>query len=648
MGPRVGLASALVALALAATMLPGSASPDAGSADSVPGDLSRRRGDESAPPPAVRQRSPKVVRGQIRRDLDPAEPGSGQIRIGYELHRARSGTSMGTIMAIEGGPGYATTASRDYYLDLVEPLLANRDLLLIDARGTGTSSPIKCRRLQRGRGSYANAVRRCGRHLGEASDVYGSAFAADDFAAVLDRLEISQVDLYGDSYGTFLGQTFAIRHPDRVRSLTLDAAYPVVDQNPLYPDINRAMRTAFRSVCARDRECRGNPLRRLRRVADRVSGRPLRGRAFDADGTRREVRLDVPGLANLMGAATYGTTVYEELDTAARAWLRHDDPAPLLRIAAEQGTYGGSGAPRYYSEGAYVAVVCNDYPQLWDVSARIPARRRQFADAAAQLREIRPRIFAPFSVNEWIASGWAGLDACLTWPRPSTLVPPVAEPAAYPDVPTLVLVGDLDSITSAEGSRKVADAFPDATYIEVANVGHVTALADHSRCASDIVRRFVRTLDPGDTTCARTAYPPVRTTDSFPPRLAAVTAPPGRGPLRQRRVAEAVTETVGDVFPRWFAMYGTRGRGLRGGSFTTNGLTKVRFRLKDLRFVTDVAVSGRMRWNRNTGRVVARLRISGDARGKVRVTWDEYDANARALIRGRIGGAPVKMRMAAP
>ncbi|MGL5825472.1 MAG: alpha/beta fold hydrolase [Nocardioides sp.] len=640
--------ASFVALAITSSLIAAAALPATGSPVSAARHAARSHGDELRPAPAVRAARPTVRRGEIMRALDPADPTSGRIAIGYEIHRARIGTPVGTILAIEGGPGYATTDSRDYYLDLAGPLLADHDLLLIDARGTGTSSPIKCRRLQRAIGGYANAVRRCGRRLGEASDVYGSAFAADDFAAVLDKLNINQVDVYGDSYGTFLGQTFAIRHPDRVRSLTLDAAYPVVDQNPLYPDLNRAMRRAFRSVCTRDEECRGRPLRRLRKAAERLRRNPLRGRAYDADGTLRKVRLNGAGLANLMGTATYGTTVYEELDTAVRVWLRRDDPVPLLRIAAEQGTYGGSGSPRYFSEGAYVAVICNDYPQLWDVTAPIPTRRRQFAVAAAQLRELRPRIFAPFSVDQWIASGWADLEACMTWRRPDTSVPPVPEPTDYPQVPTLVLVGDLDSITSAEGSRRVANAFPDATYVEVANVGHVTALADHSRCASDIVRRFVRDLDPGDTSCAQTAYPPVRTTDSFPARLAAVKALPGPGSLRHRRVAEAVTETVGDVFPRWFAMYGSRGRGLRGGTFTTTGLSKVRFRLNELRLVDEVAVSGRMRWNRSTGRVVARVQVSGQASGKLKVSWNEYDHQARARLKGRIGGAPVRLRLPAP
>ncbi|MGL5809365.1 MAG: alpha/beta fold hydrolase [Nocardioides sp.] len=598
-------------------------------------------------PPVSRIAGTRAETGRIVRPLDPAAPEAGSIRVGYERHRAR-GRPVGTILAIEGGPGYATTSSRDYYLELFRPLLADHDLLLIDSRGTGSSSPIRCRRLQSYRGNYLRAVRRCGRQLGSFSDVYGSAFVADDFVAVLDRLQIDQVDVYGDSYGTFLGQAFAVRHPDRVRSLTLDAAYPVAGQDPLYPDLNRAIRSAFRVVCERDEECRGDPVRRFRRLAERLDRKPLRGRAYDADGVRRTVVVDAPFLAYLMGTATYGTTVYEELDTAGRAWLRRGDPAPLLRIAAEQDTYGGAGPVRDYSEGAYLAVTCHDYPQLWDQQSGFAARGRQHDAALAALSRVQPKIFAPFTIAQWVASSWSEFDSCLYWPRPSRLVPAVPDPPTYPSMPTLVLVGDLDSVTSAEGSRIVAGNFPDATYVEIANVGHVTALADYSRCASRLVRRFVRDLDPGPAGCARAEYPPVRTTDAFWRRFSAVDAVPGAGSRRDRRVVNAVTQTVGDVFPRWFAMYGTDGRGLRGGRFTTSGTDRVRFRLDRIRFVGDLAVSGRITWNRRTGRVVAGVGFEGAARGHLRLRWNDHRRYAQARARGRIGGRPVDLRLPAP
>ena len=590
--------------------------------------------------------------GTIERPLDPLEPDGATITIGFELHRAtnRSRPSLGTIVAVEGGPGYASTASRDYYLDLFTPLLARRDVLFVDARGTGTSSVINCPGLESYQGDYLENIRLCGEQLGASSDLYGTAFAADDLAAVLDALGIERIDLYGDSYGTFFGQAFAIRHPDRIRTLTLDAAYPVEDQDPWYRDQNRAMRDAFRLVCQRDPGCAalgGDVVDRLAALADALRADPLAGQAYDADGVLRDVEIDASFLSYLTGVATYGTTVYEELDGAGRAWLERGDPAPLLRIAAEQTDWTEFGVPEEFSSGLYVAVTCNDYPQLWDIAAPVDVRHAQFDASVADLRATDAEAFAPYTVDDWLASPWTEYESCINWPAPDPWVPPVDSPATYPAVPTLVLVGDLDSITSPEGARLVADRFPNSTFVEVANNGHVTALVDYSRCASDIVVEFVRTGSPGDTSCA-SQYQEVRTTDEFPPRLGDVATPPGSGSGRQRRVASAVISTVGDVFPRWFAMLGSDGVGLRGGTFTTTGLDVVHFHLHDLRWVDNLAVSGRVVWDRATGDVTANVTCARSVDCRLTIAWNYNQAHAVATVTGRIDGDRVSLTVPAP
>lgn len=50
---------------------------------------------------------------------------------------------------------------------------------------------------------------------------------------------------------------------------------------------------------------------------------------------------------------------------------------------------------------------------------------------------------------------------------------------------------------------RAAGLFPNSTLVTVRNVGHVTALADYNDCAAGIVRRFLRSLAPGDVSCAQ-------------------------------------------------------------------------------------------------------------------------------------------------
>jgi len=77
----------------------------------------------------------------------------------------------------------------------------------------------------------------------------------------------------------------------------------------------------------------------------------------------------------------------------------------------------------------------------------LPPLRR--APKQAQARAALPaERFAPFSPLAWAAPEYEGATACLRWPGPRIPDPPVPPGAPYPDVPTLVLNGDLDNITA--------------------------------------------------------------------------------------------------------------------------------------------------------------------------------------------------------
>jgi pimeloyl-ACP methyl ester carboxylesterase len=594
--------------------------------------------------------------GRVRVPLDPARPRGQKIALYYERfpHTDKSRRGRGTIVAVEGGPGYPSTGSRAYYRDLFAPMSDRYDLLLVDNRGTGKSKPIRCRQLQSYRGNRNVAVARCGRQLGATSDLYGTAFAVDDLATVLDRLGIRKVHLYGDSYGTFFGQAFAVRHPDRLRTLVLDAAYFAAGKDPYYRDTNRAIRDAFTYACQRSETCRtraGTAMGRIRSLVERVRRQPVVGRAPNADGSTARVKVDVPAMIDLVTAAATTPAIYRELDAAARAVLR-DRPykKPLLRLAREISSEGGAGPVRWWSEGLYVAVSCNDYPHPFDLNADRATRTRQFNRSIAKLRRETPKVFAPFTVREWRNSPYFEYEDCLRWPKPSNWRHPLPPRPVYPDVPTLVLAGDLDSLTSPEGAIDTAEAFPNSTYVEVANMTHVTALVDFDVCTSRVVRRFMRTGSAGDTSCAR-EYHENRLVDRF-----AVTARGTGWEGERRRTARVAAATLADVQARWWQMYGYRGVGLQGGRFTTRGGSftserpVVHWQLDAVRWVRDVAVTGQLSWHRRTGRIEATVRVTGAGAepGRLRLVWNDSARHPLARVTGVLDGRPVQQRFPAP
>ncbi|MGZ8593252.1 MAG: alpha/beta hydrolase [Actinomycetota bacterium] len=556
------------------------------------------------------------------------------------------------IVAIEGGPGYGSIGSNAAYRFLFAPLLRDRDLILMDQRGTGGSGAIDCRALQNGIGNYTGAVAECAEQLGDAANAYGSAAAADDLEAILGALGVPEVVVYGDSYGTYLAQVFAIRHPELTEAVVLDAAFDD-SFDPFARDAAAALKRSWATLCRRAGTCRGI-VRDISQAARRLERRPLVGTGIDSSGAAYRVRLTGSRLAQLLYDATYVFTIYRDFPAALKAF-EAGDPVPLLRLAAEdQVVWGGGGDPRWYSEGAYAAIACHDYPTIWDRSASVPERRRQLEDAIVALA---PDAFSPFPNDVWLSSLYEDqlVHGCLRWPAPGPGDSPTPTIGPHSDVPVLVLDGELDVTTPLVNASDAAAAWPDATFVPVANEIHVSALYDYERCASRIVRRFVRTLDAGDTSCA-SQTPPINVVESFPARVADAPQARRAGPADgstagDRRVAWVVVETIADAFNRWWnELFGGTGVGLHGGSYRMRGpfysseLPLV-LTFHETRFVADVAVSGKVVWRRGAAVAVGRVRVEAPGvSGTLRVVFDTDRASDVTIIRGRLDGRRIELR----
>jgi pimeloyl-ACP methyl ester carboxylesterase len=573
-----------------------------------------------------------VTRGRVTVPLDRAHPAGKQIRIAYEryVRSDKRRPSLGTMVAIEGGPGFSTTDSRDSYLELLKPLMKRRDLLLVDNRGTGLSSPLDCPALHRALIDYVERAGDCARQIGPSRDLYDTHYVVDDLAAVLDKLGIDKIDLYGDSYGSYAAQAFAVRHGDRLRSLVLDGAYPLPGTDPAFGDLAEATWRGLTLVCERHPGCKEDARAALARLVARVRRSPVRGQGRDADGKLIPVTVSATSLTSLVQSAYGSLSIYRDLPGALDAFSR-GDRAPLLRLVAENTLDPHASPVRSFSDPLYLAVTCHDYPQLWDPAAPIEERRTQLVLAQASQP---PARFAPFSATEWTSLDYEGGTACLHWPGSRVDDPPVPPGAPYPDVPVLVLNGDLDNITASSGARVVASRFPRATFVETRNTVHISALGDRDGCAAPMVRRFIASLSAGDTSCAQ-RIAEVRTAGGFA-RLAG-----GSG----RSVALAAAETVADAIMRWQINYSGTGRGLRGGSWSYTGSRLVRFRFRGARFRSDVPVTGTASWRISSGAVRADLHVPG---GHVRAAWNVRRRLARATLRGRVRGRALNVDVLAP
>ncbi len=613
--------------------------------------------------------------GSITVPLDRSGIYPGKLTVGFEFypHTETFQPSAGLLLAQEGGPGFSTTGSRDGYVRLLAPLRGTRDILLMDKRGTGLSSPIDCPALQRAYDPTQADIQACANQLGSSAWFYESRDAADDLAAVMAALGYSIADYYGDSYATWFGQVFAVLHPNLVRSMVLDSAYPVIGDNA-DTEVNNGQR-ALNLVCQRSRPCRalgGTATARFAALVSALRAKPVSGAAPGANGETRFVTADPAGLFLVMYVAGDSFVTWRNLDAAGRAWLGQGDSLPLLRLIAEarDGEAGG-GSAEEFSVGLYTAVDCAEYGAKFSQTASIARRQAQYA-AFVQRFESKPRlVFPPFENAEAVGAQLdaEGYDTCLTWPDPAIgrkPAMPIPAGSVFPSIPVLVLSGEIDTVTAPEEGRQTAKLFPNAKFILTTNLVHESAVGDAgylvppngedlSECIGPIVRNFLSSGgNPGDTSCVAQIRP-IRTVPAFVTKYADTAPAQNRAGNKTGAsglvIAAAVAQTIGDIVSEYYNNTSGAGAGLRGGTFTiTRTATGYNLVMQDVKWTTDLAVSGTIVWNQLTSQIAATASFTtadGHSGTEV-ISWNDRETEAEATLSGRIDGATLDAIMLAP
>lgn len=423
--------------------------------------------------------------GSVRVPLDRTDPGSATTEVAFALvpRTDRSRPGLGTIVPNPGGPGTSTIdATGALFTRALAPLGDRRDVLLVDPRGVGRSDAVDCEALAAPDlvfGSVEDqrtAVGECGRQLGDRVDAYGTTAVADDIEAVRARLGIDRLDLLGISYGTFLMPVYAQRHPDHVRTITMAGAYSVHD-DPTGAVGAAAFRRAVRLTCGTTVSCSGREvLSDLRHLAGRLRERPRSVEVAYA-GTVHRVVLDEWQLASVAGRVFSGVPDPDGLEALARsaAAAGRGRLAPLrafVRTSLLASADIASSGPDVVSVAQSWATTCHDYPRTFSYADPVAVRRDTYAAGQAALDD---GDFAPFSASAWTTRADYDNGACLAWPEDPTARAPFAPGTRLPDVPVLVLSGDLDANTPSVSGRAAAAQFPHATFVEVRGAGHTPA-----------------------------------------------------------------------------------------------------------------------------------------------------------------------------
>ena len=137
------------------------------------------------------------------------------------------------LVLIAGGPG---GSSVDMYLGLARAfagVLDERDILLLDQRGTGRSQPLSCSlemissiEIEPTLEESRAAAEECLTQLDGDPRFYTTSIAVQDLEALRLAAGYSQLNLYGVSYGTRVAQHYLRRYPKSTRTIVIDGVVP--------------------------------------------------------------------------------------------------------------------------------------------------------------------------------------------------------------------------------------------------------------------------------------------------------------------------------------------------------------------------------------------------------------------------------------
>lgn len=423
---------------------------------------------------------------------NPDRPGGRRLPISVIVIPGSAGPALpDPIVPLTGGPGEDAISAAAEFAARFASLRQDRDLLLVDQRGTGRSGALRCD-LYSAEGAATSlrdffplaAVRRCERQLRARADLtqYTYAHFASDLEHVRRALGYGPLNLFAGSYGTRAAQVYLRAYPQSVRTVYLGSVVPIDVATPLtFAKTAEGALESTLSACAADSACRTefpNLRDELREVLARLES---------------GVRVAVPGRTGTVPmhrgrvVEWFRAKLYRPATAAVVPWLIHrayeGDWSPIVEGILSYARELDSAA----SIGLFFSITCSE-----DV-------------AFVREEDVAPETQGTFLGDYRLRQQQA---ACKHWPQYS--LPTDYRTPVRSSVPTLFVSGDTDAASPLWFTEHVAPGFSDRVEVVQRGQGHT----EWSDCVGHLYQRFVRSgvvrgLDPSS--CEPVPRPPFKT-----------------------------------------------------------------------------------------------------------------------------------------
>jgi pimeloyl-ACP methyl ester carboxylesterase len=388
------------------------------------------------------------------------------------LPALRADSQPDPLFFLAGGPGQGAAKMAKLVRTFFQRVQNDRDIVLVDQRGTGKSNPLDCindddslQAFMQTSEQLLDQLKACQAKYDADLTLYTTPIAMDDLDDVRAFLGYEKINVYGGSYGTRAALVYMRQHGDRVRAAILDGVAPPNMRLPLYfpRDTQRAFELLAKD-CESDAGCNKaypNLLARMKTLVDRLdTDPPTVTVTHPRTGETADIRIDARLLANVIVSALYSpvmTTLVPAIVTAAEK----NDFQGMLALAA----MGDSGGEPNMSIGMQLSVICAE-----DAPKNTPADLQKGSEST---------LFGKYVMT-------IQQQACTFWPR-GKVDESFYEPVKS-DIPTLVMSGEVDPVTPPEWGDQVAATLSNSKHVVMAGTGHT---AGGTGCGQRIMREFI-------------------------------------------------------------------------------------------------------------------------------------------------------------
>jgi pimeloyl-ACP methyl ester carboxylesterase len=393
-----------------------------------------------------------------------------QLQIHIAVVPASSGQSRpDPIAVLMGGPGEEAIIAGGIYAKQFAPLLKERDLLLVDQRGTGKSNGLRCdlhSNLDPAivlRDLYPlDKVRECATRASQQADLtqYTYAHFAADLEQVRRGLGYEQLNLFAGSYGTRGAQVYIRNHPKSVRTAFFWSVVPIdVPTPPTFAVSTDDVLNRIFQACAADSACHAAFPEVRKEFAEILS-------RLDA-GVRVPVRGSAQPVLLTRGRVVerFRSISYRREGAGTVPWIVHQAHAGNWRpiVDSLMSDVGARSFDSDFSFGFFFNNTCNE---------DIPFMDEQ------EVAKSRGTYLGDYRVRQQRA-------ACALWPK--FALPPGYRSPVRSSVPALFVSGDYDPGSPLWTTDHVAKGFSNRYQFVMRGYGHT----EWNDCVSRIHERFV-------------------------------------------------------------------------------------------------------------------------------------------------------------